>query len=195
MVLVFFTQKGHQCTGKFTFIQVMKVTIGLNWPIHWRKIIVHISPLGDSNEYPQHMFLWRNICCGYSLESPRRGDSNEHPQHMFFWRTRENCLLIITKYPPHLTLYNLVSFLFTAGHDTDGCRINTMLQLHKGKKIIFWAFRINFEELLLVEAFDNISIVIFLRQSAFDSVWHFRKSVQNSFVKVWQVEKFLFETE
>ena len=25
----------------------------------------------------------KNICCGYSLESPRRGDSNDYPQHMF----------------------------------------------------------------------------------------------------------------
>ena len=24
-----------------------------------------------------------NICCGYSLELPRRGHSNEYPQHMF----------------------------------------------------------------------------------------------------------------
>ena len=44
-------------------------------------------------------------------------------------------------------------------------------------------------------AFDNISVFIFLRQSAFDSMWHFRKSVPNSFVEVWQVEKFLPEME
>ena len=37
------------------------------------------------------------------------------------------------------TLYNLVvSFLLTAGHDTDGRRINTMLQLDEGKEIIFF---------------------------------------------------------
>ena len=42
--------------------------------------------------------------CGYSLESPQRGDSNEHPQHMFLWRTEENYLLIITKYPPILLI-------------------------------------------------------------------------------------------
>ena len=29
-------------------------------------------------------------------------DSNEYPQHMFLWRTIENYLLIITKYPPYL---------------------------------------------------------------------------------------------
>ena len=29
------------------------------------------------------LFLHKNICCGYSVESPCQGDSNEHPQHMF----------------------------------------------------------------------------------------------------------------
>ena len=35
-------------------------------------------------------FLHKNVCCGYSLESPRRGDwqgdSNDHPQHMDNYR-------------------------------------------------------------------------------------------------------------
>ena len=73
------------------------------------------------------------------------------------------------------TLYNLVvSFLLTAGHDIDGCRINTVLQLDEDKKKKIRAFRINFQVLPLVVAFDNISIFIFLRQSAFDSMWHFK---------------------
>ena len=29
------------------------------------------------------LFKPRNIRCGYLLESPRRGDSNKYPQHMF----------------------------------------------------------------------------------------------------------------
>ena len=29
------------------------------------------------------LFLHENICCGYSLEAPRRGTSNVYPQHMF----------------------------------------------------------------------------------------------------------------
>ena len=38
-----------------------------------------------------------------------------------------------------LTPYNLVvSFLLTAGHDTAGYRINVMLQLDEGKKMIFF---------------------------------------------------------
>ena len=29
------------------------------------------------------LFTPRNTCCGCLLESPRRGDSNKYPQHMF----------------------------------------------------------------------------------------------------------------
>ena len=36
------------------------------------------------------LFLHKNICCGYSLESPRPGDSNEYQLHMFLWRTDKN---------------------------------------------------------------------------------------------------------
>ena len=32
----------------------------------------------------------QNICCGYSLEAPPRGASNEYPQHMFSWRNKKN---------------------------------------------------------------------------------------------------------
>ena len=34
-----------------------------------------------------------NICCGYSLEMPHRGISNEYPQHMFLWRNKKNIYL------------------------------------------------------------------------------------------------------
>ena len=61
--------------------------------------------------------------------------------------------------------------------------------------IFFRALRINFEVLLLVMAFDDISVFILLRRPAFVSVWHFRKSVRNCFVKDWKIEKFHFETE
>ena len=44
------------------------------------------------------LFLHKYICCGYSLEAPHQGTSNEYPQHMFLWRTGENYPIIITKY-------------------------------------------------------------------------------------------------
>ena len=39
-------------------------------------------------------FLHKNICCGYSLEAPQQGASNEYPQHMFSWRNRKNIMWI-----------------------------------------------------------------------------------------------------
>ena len=43
----------------------------------------------------------QNICCGYSLEVPQWGTSNEYPQHMFLWKIRkiiaELSLLISTE--------------------------------------------------------------------------------------------------
>ena len=52
----------------------------------------------------------------YSLEFPWRGDSNEYPQHMFLWRTKENYPLIITKYPPYLFHWK-PSYLLEPPHD------------------------------------------------------------------------------
>ena len=55
--------------------------------------------------------------------------------------------------------------------------------LYSGEQIL------SFKSCLVFYAGDS------LRQPAFDSEWHFRKSVQKSFVKVWQIQKFHFETE
>ena len=40
------------------------------------------------------LFLHKNICYGYSLEAPQRGVSNEYPQHMFLWRNKNNIIWI-----------------------------------------------------------------------------------------------------
>ena len=39
-------------------------------------------------------FLHENICCGYPLEASWRGASNEYPQHMFSWRNEKNIMWI-----------------------------------------------------------------------------------------------------
>ena len=36
------------------------------------------------------LFLYKNICCGYSLEAHCWGVSNEHPQNIFSWRNKKN---------------------------------------------------------------------------------------------------------
>ena len=48
------------------------------------------------------LFLDENICCGYSLEGPRRGTSNEYPQCMFSSRNKKNIYMI----PPLIKTYD-----------------------------------------------------------------------------------------
>ena len=59
------------------------------------------------------LFLHKNICCEYSLESPCPSSSNEYPQHMFLRRTIENYPLIITKYPFYLYRPPLKKLVYT----------------------------------------------------------------------------------
>ena len=49
------------------------------------------------------LFPHKKICCGYSLESPHRGASDDYPQHMFSWRNKKNIIRIpafIWRYGP-----------------------------------------------------------------------------------------------
>ena len=41
-------------------------------------------------------YLQENTCCGFSSEVPHRGASNEYPQHMFSWRNKKYIYLIPT---------------------------------------------------------------------------------------------------
>ena len=50
------------------------------------------------------LFLHKNICCGYSLEAPRRGASNEYPQHMFSWSNKKDISIFRMKKAPYLLL-------------------------------------------------------------------------------------------
>ena len=40
------------------------------------------------------LFRHENISCKYSLEAPHWGTSNEYPQHMFSWRNKKNIMWI-----------------------------------------------------------------------------------------------------
>ena len=53
--------------------------------------------------------LIRIASAWYSLESPqnRLSDSNEYPQHMFLWRNKQKYPLIITKIIPSLSVWKL----------------------------------------------------------------------------------------
>ena len=51
------------------------------------------------------LFLLENICCGYSLEVPRRGASNEYPQQMILWRNKKDISIFrMEKKMPYLLL-------------------------------------------------------------------------------------------
>ena len=56
------------------------------------------------------LFLHKNICCGYSIEAPWQVASNEYPQHMFIWRTGANYPIIITKYSSLTISLNMSTF-------------------------------------------------------------------------------------
>ena len=40
------------------------------------------------------LFVYKNICCGYSLEAPQWGTSDEYPQRMFSWGNKKNLPLL-----------------------------------------------------------------------------------------------------
>ena len=54
------------------------------------------------------LFLHENICCGYSLEAPQRGASNDYPQHMFSWRNKKDISIFRMKKAPYLLLCNII---------------------------------------------------------------------------------------
>ena len=52
----------------------------------------------DKREYPNiFLILHENICCGYSLEAARWRTSNEYPHHMFLWRNKKNINIFLLK--------------------------------------------------------------------------------------------------
>ena len=51
------------------------------------------------------LFTPTNVCCEYLLESPRQGDSNKYPQHMFLG-VLNTVFLNISNCLPHFELRN-----------------------------------------------------------------------------------------
>ena len=52
-----------------------------------------------------------HICCGYSLEAPRRGASNEYPQHMFSSRNKKNIDTFWLKKAPYQELCIIINHI------------------------------------------------------------------------------------
>ena len=77
------------------------------------------------------LFLHENICCGYSLEVPQRGTSNEYPQHMFSWRNKKkkyHCCLV-----DQYHTYQLTFDLWSPDRDTSNECQNYMFSLRNKK--------------------------------------------------------------
>ena len=55
----------------------------------------YIVKLGFTGVYIILLISAQNIDCGYSLEPPRRGGSNEYPQSMFLSRNLKNIRIFI----------------------------------------------------------------------------------------------------
>ena len=75
------------------------------------------------------LFLHENICCGYSLEAPRRGASNEYPQHMISWRNKKNIMWI-----PSL----ICSYGYAYGSGKENTQMNIFLMSWLRKKRMLW---------------------------------------------------------
>ena len=43
------------------------------------------------------LFLHEKKHCGYSIEAPCQGASNEYTQHMFLWRNKKNIRIFLLK--------------------------------------------------------------------------------------------------
>ena len=51
------------------------------------------------------LFRHKKIYCGYSLEALHWGASNEYPQHMFSWRNKKNIKTFLLKKAPYLKVW------------------------------------------------------------------------------------------
>ena len=62
----------------------------------------------STQKYWFFLLLHENVCCGYSLEVPHGGASNEYPQHIFSWRNKKNIIDLeqwisaSNEYPQHI---------------------------------------------------------------------------------------------
>ena len=61
-----------------------------NTPIQiYRKFYLQNQKFSDKKALIFFIFLLKNIGCWYSLEPPRRGDSNQYPQFMYLSRNKK----------------------------------------------------------------------------------------------------------
>ena len=52
------------------------------------------------------LFLHENVCCGYSLEAPWQGASNDYPQHIFLWRNKKTITIFQAREDKHHLMWS-----------------------------------------------------------------------------------------
>ena len=83
-------------------------------------VFIHVNKSCGYSLEAFFLFLYVNRCCGHSLEAPHRCASNEFPQHMFLWRNKktirippisvamfyvkESCILLLPMQPAYCAL-------------------------------------------------------------------------------------------
>ena len=84
-----FLWQGHICCPILLYVENQALLEGscmtsedMQWPFYSSERIMAHGPLV--------LFLHENICCGHSFEEALQGASNEYPQHMFSWRNKKN---------------------------------------------------------------------------------------------------------
>ena len=74
-LLPFFSKQCYECVSANSYSNILKILPLKNENFQIKTDIFHISA--------------QNIDCGYSLEPHRRGDSNEYPQSIFLSRNKK----------------------------------------------------------------------------------------------------------
>ena len=78
----------------------------LTWPkckYPLNKVFI-ISPGKRGYLYNIFLFLYKSLCCGYSLKAYRQGPSDEYPEHMFLWKNKNTDTFRLKKKVPFLEL-------------------------------------------------------------------------------------------
>ena len=85
------------------------------------------------------LFLHENICYWCSLEAPQWGASNEYPQHMFLWRNKKNLIRSYGGLFSLLQMFCLFFYLILSSDDTFEKGIFELGPIYPGDKNIWQA--------------------------------------------------------
>ena len=129
-----------------------------------------------------------NVCCGYSLEAPHPGASNEYPQHIFSWRNKNIYLKpLLSRAISYLYLnYPCLRSVISSSTLSDGLSfcfwmVNCSLAVwkvtitgHKNLDLLYWQVIKIFISLVQRLFFSNQKLLIL-----------YIHKLQNSYSQIW----------